>query len=125
MCGEGAGGGAPRRVGGDGVPSFSRERHWRADCLLFVNKSGTVFMKKVSVCLCGRATGGLVGPPPENNPPRFLGARRTPGGGPSPLAAPSREKKKSDPTSPRVCGATIGGGLALPYPSIVCTPLME
>lgn len=66
-------------------------------------------MKKVSVCLCGRATGGLVGPPPENNPPRFLGARRTPGGGPSPLAAPSREKKKSDPTSPRVCGATIGG----------------
>lgn len=116
MCGEGAGGGAPRRVGGDGVPSFSRERHRRADCLLFVNKSGTVFMKKVSVCLCGRATGGLVGPPPKITPPGFWAPGGPRGGGPSPLAAPSREKKKSDPTSPRVCGATIGGDLHYPIP---------
>lgn len=67
-------------------------------------------MKKVSVCLCGRATGGLVGPPPENNPPRFLGARRTPGGGAQPSRGPlEREKKKATPPPRAFAGRPSGG----------------
>lgn len=82
-------------------------------------------MKKVSVCLCGRATGGLVGPPPENNPPRFLGARRTPGGEAQPSRGPLEREKKKRPHLPARLRGDHRGGLALPYPSIVCTPLME